>query len=99
MPNTVDVNIDDDNINYANKEFALTTIDNPFDPFKQFSDWFAYDIHHDYGCCALLDRFANTSDDMAKSEYQRELSRAIDDILIYDFEGIYKKVSRTVEDD
>lgn len=76
------------------KEYALTTIDNPFDPFDQFMDWFEWDNNHDHGCCAILDRIANTSDEMPKTEYEEELSRAIDEILIYDFEGIYKKVSK-----
>lgn len=77
-------------------EYALTTVDNPFDPFEQFMDWFMWDNSHDHGCCALLDRFAHTSDEMPKAEYEREIERAINEILIYDFENIYKKVSREI---
>lgn len=31
-------------------ECALTTIDNPYNPFTQFDDWFMFDIEHNYDC-------------------------------------------------
>jgi hypothetical protein len=34
----------------------LTTIDNPFSPFTEFEEWFAFDIQKGYNTCALLDR-------------------------------------------
>ena len=30
------------------KDYRLTTLDNPFDPFEEFSDWFYYDMEK--GC-------------------------------------------------
>ena len=38
---------------------ALTTKDNPYDPFDQFFDWLRYDRDMDHGCCEILDRVSN----------------------------------------
>lgn len=73
----------------------LTTFDNPFDPFEQFTSWFMFDVEKGYNCCARLMRIAQISDDMSQEEVDEELERAIDEIIKYDFMNIYKKVTRT----
>ena len=70
----------------------LTTIDNPFDPFDQFDSWYSYDVDHGYGTCSYLARIARTSDQLSDAENERETERAIDEIMKYDFAGIYIKV-------
>ena len=75
-------------------EFAITTFDNPFDPFEQFTQWFMYDVQHGYNTCGLLARFADTSDEMTQREVNAEIERAIDKIIFYDFRNVYKKVIR-----
>lgn len=70
----------------------LTTIDNPFDPFDQFDQWFRFDSDKGYNSCAYLDRIAHTSDQLSEEENDAEIERAIDEIIKYDFQGIYKKV-------
>ena len=75
-------------------EFALTTIDNPFNPFEQFDSWFLFDIEKGYDSSAYLARIARTSDQFTEEENNREIERAIDEIIKYDFMNIYKKVSR-----
>lgn len=75
-------------------ECALTTIDNPYDPFTQFSDWFMFDIEHNYDCCGKLDRFAVVSDEMSSEEKKIAIENAIDEIIKYDFLNIYQKVVR-----
>lgn len=70
----------------------LTTIDNPFDPFNQFDSWFSYDTDKGYGTCSYLARIARTSDQLTDAENEREVERAIDEILKYDFAKMYKKV-------
>lgn len=70
----------------------LTTIDNPFNPFNQFDSWYAFDQNKGYGTCSYLARIARTSDQLTDAENEREVERAIDEILKYDFEKIYKKV-------
>jgi hypothetical protein len=48
-------------------------------------------------CCEFLARAANISDDMTEKEKDEEIERAIDEIILYDFRNIYKKISRTTE--
>ena len=78
-------------------EFVLTTIDNPFDPFEDFTSWFLFDVGKGYNSCSYLARIAKISDDMSEQEVSAEIERAIDEIIKYDFMGIYKKVKRSIE--
>lgn len=71
---------------------ALTTIDNPFDPFEQFISWFLFDEEKGYHSCAYLGRIAKTSGQLSDAENDLEVERAIDEIIKYDFMNIYKKV-------
>lgn len=73
---------------------ALTTIDNPFDPFSQFNDWFEFDIEKGYYTCSRLARITKLSDDMSEVERNNEIERAIDTLIKYDFFDIYKKVKK-----
>lgn len=73
-------------------KFALTTIDNPFDPFDEWDEWYRFDCDKGYNSCGLLARFAFTSDSLSETENDSEVERAIDEIIKYDFENIYKKV-------
>ena len=75
-------------------EFMLTTFDNPFDPFEQFTSWFLFDIEKGYYTCQYLARIANLSDDMSQKEVDEEIERAIDEIIQYNPLNIYKKVAR-----
>ena len=72
----------------------LTTIDNPFDPFEQFTSWMLFDKEKGYDSSERLMRIANISDDMTQKEVDEEIERAIDEIIKYDFRNIYKKVKR-----
>ena len=74
------------------KKCALTTFDNPFDPFKQFNSWFLFDEEKGYHSCSILARFARTSDSLSDKENDEEVERAIDEIIKYDYENKYKKV-------
>jgi len=71
---------------------VLTTFDNPYDPFEQFTDWFMFDVSKGYNSCGLLARIARTSDQLSDDENNEEIERAIDWIIAYDFQNIYKKV-------
>lgn len=75
---------------------ALTTFDNPFDPIDQFDSWFLYDIEKGYNTCERLARFANTSDQLTEKENNKEIERAIDEIVAIDFLNVYKKVKKEI---
>lgn len=79
-------------------EFMLTTIDNPFDPFEQFTNWFLFDVEKGYNTCSYLARIARISDEFSEQENNKEIERAIDEIIKYDFMGIYRKVKRNSKD-
>ena len=70
----------------------LTTFDNPFDPFEQFTSWFMFDVEKGYNSCSYLARIAKLSDDMTESEIDEEIERAIDEIIKYDFTNNFIKI-------
>lgn len=75
---------------------ALTTFDNPFDPIDQFTSWFLFDTEKGYNSCAYLGRIARTSEQFTEEENNKEVERAIDEIIKHDFMNIYRKVKRQV---
>lgn len=85
-------------------EFMLTLIDNPFDYFTDFRNWLLFDIEYSQKnntktCCEYLARIADLylSDSMSQKEKDEVIEKAIDEIILYDFRNIYKKVSKTME--
>ena len=78
-------------------EFRLTTIDNPYNPFTDFAQWYMFDVERGYNTCCYLSRIANTTDDMTEQEVTNEVNRAIDEIIKYDFMNIYKRVTKDDE--
>jgi hypothetical protein len=76
----------------------LTTIDNPFDPFEQFTSWFLFDVEKGYNTCSYLARIAQTSEDMTQLEENIEIERAIDEIILTNPLPIYVKVRRNNKD-
>ena len=76
-------------------EVTLTTVDNPFNPFKEFDEWFLYDTSKGYNSCSYLARIAKLSDDMSEKETDIEIERAIDEIIEYNPTGIYRKVFKS----
>lgn len=76
-------------------ESMLTTFDNPYDPFEQFTLWFLFDVEKGYNSCSRLARIANLEDDMSEKEKDIEMERAIDEIIEHDFMNVYKKATKT----
>lgn len=74
---------------------ALTTFDNPYDPFDDFTSWFLFDVQKGYNSCSYLARIAKISDELSEQEINEEIEKAIDEIIKYDFMNIYKKVKQT----
>lgn len=75
--------------------FMLTTVDNPFDPFTQFDEWYAFDVRAGYNTCAFLDRVAITSDALSDNDQDLALEQAIDEIVSENVLGLYRKVQKT----
>lgn len=72
----------------------LTTMDNPYDPFDDYDEWFAYDSRMGYHTPSFLARIVVTSDELSESDQNVAVDVAIDEIINENVSGIYKKVSR-----
>lgn len=75
----------------------LTTVDNPFDPIDSFDDWFAFDVQQGYNTCSYIDRVAITSDELSDYENSLAIAAAIDEIIKYNVNGLYTKVTREID--
>ena len=72
----------------------LTTIDNPFDPFTQYDEWYAYDESKGYHTCAYLARIAYTSEELSEEDEDVAIESAIDEIIDLNLLGNYRKVTK-----
>lgn len=70
----------------------VTTLDNPFDYFTQFDDWYAFDTQMGYNTCSYVARIAKTSNDMSEHDRMKAINDAVDEILRFNILGIYKRV-------
>lgn len=70
---------------------ALSTTDNPYNPFTEFDSWYRFDMDKGYSSCSYLDRVAVTSSAFTDEENEREIERAIDEIVFLNGK-LYKKV-------
>lgn len=75
----------------------LTTVDNPYDPFEQFTSWLLFDNEKGYNTCGKLARIAQFTDDMTQKEIDIETDRAIDEIIKNDFLNLYVKAYRNTQ--
>lgn len=70
----------------------LTTVDNPFNPFTNFDEWYAYDTEKGYHTCSYLARIVKTSNELSEEDESLAIEAAIDEIVKLNVLGIYKKV-------
>ena len=75
----------------------LTTVDNPFNPYEQFTQWLLFDIEKGYYTCSKLARIVQLRDDMTQKEIDDEITRAIDLIIQLDFTDTFTKVYESKE--
>lgn len=73
--------------------YMLTTVDNPYNPFTQFDEWFAFDSLKGYHSLSYLSRIAHTSDELSEADNELAINEAIDEILDFNLLGIYQKVT------
>lgn len=79
----------------------LSTIDNPYDPFDQFDEWYAYDElkarqENRPTCCSYLARVSMNSDDVSDNEFNRVMNDVIDEIVELNLSGKFIKKTRPV---
>jgi len=73
-------------------DYMLTTIDNPYSPFTQWDDWYAWDADAGYHTPGLLARIVKTSDELSDADQHLAIQQAIDEIVYENVLGVHKKV-------
>lgn len=75
---------------------AITTKDNPFDPFDQFSEWYHFDHLKGYDTCEWLARLSPADDDasIVPESFIDALNEIVIDRMIRLRPDIYIKVTR-----
>jgi hypothetical protein len=81
---------------YITNECTLSTIDNPYNPFEQFTEWLMFDKEMDYDTCEYLARMMqpHLRDDLSQQEENIITESVIDEIIKNNPLGIYIKVWR-----
>ena len=78
------------------KKFMLTTTDNPWNPFDDYNEWFAYDTYLGYHTASYLARVVRSSDELSESQQDHAIEQGIDEIIAENVNGMYKKLTRMV---
>lgn len=73
----------------------LTTIDNPYNPFEQWDEWYAMDHQLGHNTCEFLARVADAPDNLTPEQTDKLLIAVIDEICRLNVRGIDKKIYRS----
>ena len=71
----------------------LTTIDNPYNPWTHYDEWFAWDAQAGYHTPGYLARIVRSSDELSDEDQSLAIEQAIDEIIGENVLGIYKRVA------
>ena len=77
------------------EDVMLTTIDNPWDPFTHYDEWYAFDMAAGYHTPALLARVTVSSNELSEYDQELDIIRAIDEIVTENVSGMHRKVTRS----
>jgi len=80
--------------NNDDNSYMLTTLDNPYNPFTQYDEWYALDESLGHHSTGLLARYTITSDDLSNLDQEIAVSQAIDDVIKENPYGIHRKVTK-----
>lgn len=69
----------------------LTTVDNPYDPFTQFDEWYEFDETAGYHSSGLLARITKTSEELSEADQELAEAMAIDEIIRENVSGVHRK--------
>ena len=73
------------------EQHLLTTIDNPYNPFVDFSSWYMFDCEKGHNTSSRLARIMNVNSEMTQKEIDEERDRAMNLIVAYDLEDTFFK--------
>lgn len=70
----------------------VTTKDNPYDPNKDFDEWYVFDTVNGYNTLAVLASMANISVEYSDERASEEWKRAENELLLL-FPNLYKRIA------
>lgn len=74
-------------------DYLLTTTDNPFNPHKQWDEWYSWDEAAGYSTCGLLARIVKTSDELSEADNELAIDQAIEEIVMINASGVHRKIA------
>lgn len=82
------------------EEVMLSTIDNPYNPFDNFEQWYMFDElkarqENRPTCCGYLARVDYSSDEVSEAEQIQTMNDIIDEILTLNLSGKFIKLTRS----
>ena len=82
------------------EEVMLSTIDNPYNPFDNFDQWYSYDElkarqENRPTCCGYLARVDASSDEVSEAEQIQTMNDIIDEIVQLNLSGKFIKLTRS----
>lgn len=73
--------------------YMLTTVDNPFNPFTEWDDWYTFDASKGYHTPGLLARLTVDAEELSDADQTLAVQLAVREIARENVLGIYKVVT------
>lgn len=77
----------------AEPVYMLTTVDNPIDPFTDFSGWYNRDLALGYDTMGLLARVAAVPSDLSDMDREEAIAAAMKEVAHYNVTGMHRLVT------
>lgn len=72
--------------------YMVTTMDNPYNPFKDYAEWYEWDHEYCWFTCEWLAIFDRTSIDLDPETNRRLADEGVNDFLAFNPYGMHFKV-------
>lgn len=82
----------DDTEEQSRPEYMLTTVDNPYDPFTQWDEWYSWDQTAGYNTPSILARVTRLGENLLDGDQHLAIQDAIDEIVKENILGVMRKV-------
>ena len=76
------------------EDYMLSTSDNPFNPYTDWDQWYAFDVAAGYHTSAYLARIVITSHELSEADQDLAMEMAIDDIIKINPLGRWTRVAK-----
>jgi len=70
----------------------LSTIDNPYNPWTHYDEWYNFDQVAGYCTISFLGRIVRSSDELSQTDQDQAIEDAIEEIVKENVSGIYIRV-------